>query len=746
MAEPQTSDPQPYRGPTSGYAVVPNDVRFMYSSVQGDYRVLTTAAGMICLWRDVVTGHDADGRQRWRADGMRVALAVSPDGRYAAVLTSKPELAVLDARTGVVLAARAYPDADATVVELGYLPDGSILVSLRNQVRVLDPHLEELSRHDVGDDEFGSYAVLPLAGACAGQVLVSDTTTASQRRRIDARSGDELARVERGPADGQPAWQGLLGTGAVPLLWAPSERQLAICHPETLQPWASASFEGLDGVQNEAQAASARGTAATRWAMRAVASPDGGGVLVIDQGGLLHVLDGRSLAPRRLIGPPALDYPYDVAWSATPGVFWAIVNDGRIARMSVDAAEPEWVTPSVFTDADRERLYRDEAEWRETIDAGKLIVLLDEAAATTSLARYKEIADQIGRGPALTELGAELTPQRVDGLLRGAWWYLPRAGFEEVGELPALAATLSRVDPAAFPDRGDAERFERLRAALEALLRGGDLFLAGAPGDAWYGRFRGLDEIEAARSLVYGCPAAVPGIELGALPRALERLGEIFANTGMHGVRGPVEDAGEALAAAKFALLERLPYVAALDVARDWCGFRADSSRRRVRDALHHHFPGPETDSFLDEYYPVYEVGHDITFGEFPETVDTIETLLEAGFSWGPDGLDVLNRTLGTRLTWADKDAADDLHFDCDHRHRWHATFRDDARFTRVWHFLDQDEVDADDLAEIVRILTERWGAPTYDGAVAVFATQGALVRVRADDDGWIGMTVIPSA
>lgn len=709
-----------YTGPDSGFEIVPNDRNFMYSSVEPDFKVLPTTAGVAAVWHDFATGHGPDGTQLWRyeAEPLHNKLAITPDGRHVTTLTRTGRLLVFDAATGDVVYSRQLVDGYATRFEV--LADGNLCVLRDGELHLFDPAGEPVHSHRPYEDT-DARNVVPLAGPYAGQVVTGDER--GNWARIDPRTGEQLAVLV--PADDE-RWRYLLGTWASPIVVRDDHSELAVLDPADMSVAERIPCTGLEGVKRQSQAASTA-TSYTAWEPRAALSFDGSLLLVIDQGGLARLFDAHSGEALRRFPHSLLDHPYDFTWLGEPGEFVAITDGGKLVRARVDGTEPIWTT-EVFTAADRDRFYRDISDWAETVDAAKVVELCTTLATTKSIIEYCDVADRLARGPALDDVAAALTSSHIYGLMRSCYWMLPTGGFAEYEELRQLRPRIDQAAAQRSPEYRDAA------GRLGWLLDAGDVPLA--QGDDWIDRlgwWRPLEPLAESQPDEGGDEAGQRAVEIIHAGLACRRVHDLLRHSSH-------------LSEPLFNLVSKLPYGATL-LLLDCAMSPSTEQRTQIADVLRHRFGGPEIESFIASVVQPSGGVHDLAHGAFPHAIARIEQVLYPQFGWRLDtDLAKLNSIFASTLSAADIDADGDLTFTDLPDKPWYFTMeRDTGRIDRFYHNFRPQDVSGEDEAEMVRVLDQRWGTHAEDGSGRkVWTLQGGTrVRLRVFDDDSVALTVI---
>jgi hypothetical protein len=428
--------PLDYQGPETGYYVVPNYSQFTYSSVRADFRLVPLADGCFAAaWRDFVQVRDTGGRSLWRADGTGHTVAPGSDGRQLlAFSTSTDALTRYDARSGQVLASAPLPALPAPDVDGGTeagwveqligLPDGPTLVLLREGVGLLAADGRQWLAYYRGFMPPREYAH-NLGGMLWQPTRPTEVLVFGDNHLVvlDLRTGQVLRQAKAeafgllpGPLSQQP------------LLSAYDPAAFLRLDPVTLRVTKTYPFNGLEGVQTEAESQHQRSS--TAWEKRAVLSPGGKYLLATDQSGLVWLFDAQSGYQLRIFRRELVNHAYDLLW-LDDRFFLALTNRGHVVKLDVTQLQGIFDIPD-FTPADDARhLPREGADagMRTIYPAADTLAALDTLATTPDAAAYAQAWEVIHFTSSDFDWARHLTPARLDGAMRRYTWLLPEAGF-----------------------------------------------------------------------------------------------------------------------------------------------------------------------------------------------------------------------------------------------------------------------------------------------------------------------------
>ena len=338
--------PQDYQGKETGYHVVPDDVRFTYSSVAGDYRLYPIAGGFVAAWRTFLSARDAEGRELWRADNTGRAVAVSPDGRQLLSYSDQTQfLTLYDAQTGGAEQSYLLPEFNFYPSQILWLPDGRWLFLNSTTIGVLAG--ERLQWQECYTD-FGATGGSFLQGMAwlperPDELLITDGN-GNRVFRFSLSTGKVLQQAEFQSPNMYPG-----PTGRQALLEL--HQEYVLLDPATLAVQSRYPFAGLEGVQTETQHQD-NSYSSTRWEKRALLSPNGKMLLAIDNSGLLWLFDVPNGYKLRVFRRELIDHAFDVLW-LDDQFFVALCNRGHVVK--ADIKKPEGVFDVVdFTDDDDE--------------------------------------------------------------------------------------------------------------------------------------------------------------------------------------------------------------------------------------------------------------------------------------------------------------------------------------------------------------------------------------------------------
>ena len=456
--------PLDYKGPETGYYVVPNYSQLTYSTVRGDFRLLPLAEGCFAAcWRDLLVVRDAAGRELWRAAGTGRLATASPDGRQLLSFGEDDfQLTRFEARGGQVLARYALPalprpaaaaaddddddDADDYSYQrwpeqLSWLPDGNLLVLLREALGVCRPDGSGWLCYHQGFMPPSEYTAaldgMVWQPQLPQQVLVLNTN--GHLAVVQLGTGQVLGRAEF-------TWPTLLPgpLGQQPLLYVDKEEAFVLLDPTTLAVRKRYPLAGLEGVRTEAE--QTHQNSCTLWEKRAVLSPGGKYLLATDRSGLVWLFDAQSGYQLRVFRRELLNHAYDVMW-LNDKQFLALTNRGHVVKQDVTQLESLFDVTD-FTAADDARHLPssyDETSMRSARTETQVLAALDVLATTPDAASYAEAWETIHFAPADFDWPRYLTPARLDGAMRRHTWMLPGSGFAGLALFAELRQALLAV-------------------------------------------------------------------------------------------------------------------------------------------------------------------------------------------------------------------------------------------------------------------------------------------------------------
>ncbi|WMX14049.1 hypothetical protein [Aureispira sp. CCB-E] len=331
--------PNDYVDDGEEYHVIPEEYKFTYSSVKGDFRLHRLNNGFCASWKTFIVARDWDGNQLYRINGYGRSVALSPDKTKLAASSKNKSIAIFDAATGEMIGEPVY--GDAYLSDLLWTNNGHILANNSDKIFVMNEQGE--LEYSFGKPEGGDFDFID--GLCLSRydnehVIIAESNS-KRLSKLNFKTKEiihevvhrfQMSEVFSNPKNNE-YWIVKDTNGKIKIHRFDAHLE----HDYTVD------FQGKRGVRFVGQAEHS----CTAWTPLPALSPDGTQFLVNDQSGLLYLMSARRDSKcHRIFNRDLVDYAYAMIWEDDDN-FVAILDNYRVIKVNTRGTEP------LFTQSDQ---------------------------------------------------------------------------------------------------------------------------------------------------------------------------------------------------------------------------------------------------------------------------------------------------------------------------------------------------------------------------------------------------------
>lgn len=331
--------PNNYVDDGEDYHVIPEEYKFTYSSVKGDFRLHRLNNGFCASWKTFIVARDWDGNEMYRINGYGRSVVLSPDKTKLAASSKNKSIAIFDAATGEMIGEPVY--GDAYLSDLVWTKNGHIVANNSSEIFVMDE--SGALQHSFGKPEGGDFDFID--GLCLSRydsdhVIIAESNS-KRLSKVNYKTKEIIHEVEHSfqmsevfsNAKNNEYWIVTDRNGVIKIHWFDA----ALEHRTTID------HKGKQGVRFVGQAE----YSCTAWTCLPALSPDESKFLMNDQSGLLYLISaGRDNACHRIFNRDLVDYAYAMIWEDDHN-FVVILDNYKVIKLNTRGMEP------IFTQSDQ---------------------------------------------------------------------------------------------------------------------------------------------------------------------------------------------------------------------------------------------------------------------------------------------------------------------------------------------------------------------------------------------------------
>lgn len=324
--------PNDYVDDGEEYHIIPEEYKFTYSSVKGDFRLHRLDNGFCASWKTFIVARDWDGNEMYRIQGYGRSVAISPDKTKFVASSQSKSVAIFDASTGEMIGGPVYGDAHLS--DLVWTRNDHIVASNSDHIFVMNAAGE--LQYSFGNSEGGDFDFID--GLCLSRydsehIIIAESNSKRlskwnfMTKELIHEVGHrfQMSEVFSNPKNNE-YWIVKDINGNIKIHRFDAELK----HEYTV------GFQGKRGVRFVGQAE----YACTAWTPLPALSPDSTKFLVNDQSGLLYLMSARRDSKcYRIFNRNLIDYAYAMIWQDDEH-FVALLDGYRVVKVNTKGMEP----------------------------------------------------------------------------------------------------------------------------------------------------------------------------------------------------------------------------------------------------------------------------------------------------------------------------------------------------------------------------------------------------------------------